>query len=261
MIAVAALAALAAAVLLGPAPQARLQIRGASHRARRRPRLRREIALPASVVAAGSALHPPAALLLAAGGVMAATLWFLFRSHLLRRRRAAAAQQCARAARVLASLLQAGQIPTTALAQAASDCPVLAPAAAAARLGGDIGEELGRAGRVPGQESMTSIAAAWSISERTGAPIADVLTGVAEALRRQLRIAAVVDAELAAARTSGHIMAVLPALAVGLGFAVGVNPLTFLTGAPLGRLLLLMGVALTASGVLWIDSMSRGSGR
>lgn len=52
-------------------------------------------------------------------------------------------------------------------------------------------------------------------------------------------------------------MAALPFLAVGLGFAVGVNSLRFLTGDPLGRVLLVVGVSMTAAGVLWIDALAR----
>lgn len=261
MITAAALAALAVAIMLGPAPELRLRSRAPAQSSRLNLRIRSELVLPAVVVLAGSALYPAWALLLAAGGITAATIWHLIRSQLQRRRRATAGQQCARAARVLAALLHAGQIPTAALASAAAECPVLAPAAAAAELGGDIGSELARAGAVPGQQAMSSVAAAWSISERTGAPIADVLTGVAESLRHEQRRSAVIEAELAAARASGHIMAFLPFLAVGLGFAVGVNPLQFLMGESLGRVLLLVGTALTAAGVLWIDAMSQGTRR
>ncbi|NHB85424.1 hypothetical protein G7085_14535 [Tessaracoccus sp. HDW20] len=79
------------------------------------------------------------------------------------------------------------------------------------------------------------------MSERVGAPVADVLAGVSEAMRAEQRVSAVVEAELSAARTSGHIMAVLPFLAVGLGYSVGVDPLAFLTGGPLGQVLVSAG--------------------
>ena len=148
-----------------------------------------------------------------------------------------AAEECARAARILASLLRAGQIPTAALREAAADCPVLEPAAAAAAIGADVPRTLEAAASRPGQDGMRSVAAAWRVSERSGAPVAECLARVAENLRRQRQLQAVVEAELAAARASGRIMAALPFLAAGLGFAAGVT--------------------LTASGVLWIDRLAQ----
>ena len=160
------------------------------------------------------------------------------------------------AARVLSSLLKAGQIPSAALAEAAEDCPLLATAATAARLGGDVATELRTAAGRPGREGLALVAAAWQVSERSGAPVADVLATVAENLRRERQLGAVVETELSAARTSGHIMAALPFLALALGFAAGGNPVDFLLEGPIGQMLILVGVALTAVGVVWIDRLA-----
>lgn len=172
-----------------------------------------------------------------------------------------AAEECAHAARVLSSLLRSGSIPHVALSEAAVDFPILASAAAAARLGGDVGRELARASEGPGRQGMRSVAAAWQLSERTGAPVADVLARVSGNLRRQRQLDAVVATELAAARTSGHIMALLPFLAVGLGLAAGVNTVGYLAREPLGQVLVLVGVALTSAGVLWVDRLARTGAR
>ena len=66
--------------------------------------------------------------------------------------------------------------------------------------------------------------------------MADVLAQVAGNLRRQRQLHSVIDAELAAARTSGHIMAALPFLAVGLGYLAGADPVAFLFGGVLGQI-------------------------
>ncbi|MHA6512693.1 type II secretion system F family protein [Tessaracoccus sp. Z1128] len=190
-------------------------------------------------------------------GVAAGTVAWVIAGRRRRRREASAAEDCAQAARALASLLRAGNIPHQALAEAATDFPVLASAASAARLGADVARELDRAASRPGLSGMRPVAAAWRLSERTGAPIAGVLSGVAETLRRQRQVEAVVETELAAARTSGHIMAALPLLAVGLGLVAGVNTPEFLLTEPLGQLLTVAGVLLTAAGVLWVEALAR----
>lgn len=163
----------------------------------------------------------------------------------------------ARAARTLALLLQAGQVPTVALEDAASDCPVLAPAALTGRLGGDVSAALQESGRQPGAEGLMRVAAAWRVSERTGAPVAEVLSRVAENLRRERHLASVVMAELASARASGRIMAILPFVAVAVGSIVGANPLAFLFGSWLGEVVFIAGTLLAAAGVVWTERIAR----
>ena len=251
-------AALAGALVIGP-PPARSAER-LSHR-RRAPRAGRGAlwaALTGAAVLGAAALFGPRPLLWAAVVVIAAAtagrLAVGRRNRLVETR---AAEECAHAARVLASLMRSGSIPQMALSEAAVDFPILASAAAAARLGGDVGRELARASEGPGRQGMRSVAAAWQLSERTGAPVADVLARVSGNLRRQRQLDAVVATELVAARTSGHIMALLPFLAVGLGLAAGVNTVGYLAREPLGQVLVLVAVALTSAGVLWVDRLAR----
>ncbi len=262
MIAAVIAAAVAAAVLCGPPP---------GHLAARltpRPRARRPTpallwAAPAGplLVVAATVVGIRTVLWGVAVAIAAATVWRLVAGHRTRGREARAADECAQAARVMASLMRSGSIPRVALSEAATDFPVLAPAAAAARLGGDVGGELARAAEGPGRQGLGSVAAAWRLSERTGAPIADVLARVADNLRRQRQLDAVVATELAAARASGHIMAALPLLAVGLGLAAGVNTVDYLLREPAGQALVLAGVALTSAGVLWVDRLARTGAR
>lgn len=195
---------------------------------------------------------------LAVAGIVLGTAGHLGIAARRRKEQAQRARDCATAARTLSSLLRAGQLPGAALAEAAADAPMLASAAGAARLGADVGAELERAAAVPGQSGMAALAAAWRVSERTGAPIADLLAEAAENLRRQRQFQALIDAELAAARASGQIMAGLPLFAVGLGFVAGADPVAFLLGGPLGQVLVFAAVTLTAAGVLWIDRLAQG---
>ena len=196
-----------------------------------------------------------------AGGVVAGTaLWVLARMR-EDRRHAAEKVGTARATRTLALLLQAGAIPTHALENAASDCPILASAALTGRLGGDIAAALDEAGRVPGRQGLGRAAAAWRVSELTGAPVAAVLTRVAENLRKERHLAGVVAAELATARASGRIMALLPFVAVAVGMLVGADPLSFLFGSWAGQVMFVAGTVLAAIGVVWTERIARPGAR
>lgn len=255
---IAAVLGLAVGLMIGPAPEHSLRRLAETPPTGRRARPGSLVLVAlGAVVLASAAVSLSTLGWLAAGAILTVTGGWLLAGHRRRRRVALAAAETATAARVLASLLRAGQIPSRALAEAASECRVLAPAAAASRLGADPVAHLRRAAEAPGCRGMALVAAAWQLSERCGAPIADVLTQVSERLRSDRQLHSLVEAELATARTSGHIMAGLPFLAVGLGFAVGINPLAFLFGSPLGQVLVLLGVVLTAAGVVWIDALAQ----
>ena len=259
MIAVAAIAGLAAALALGPAPARSLERLRATppSRIRRRRRWPAVLGIVAALALVGGGWGIRALGWAVAFAVAGGTVAWLTISHRAAARERRAAAECAEAATLLASLLRSGQIPAEALSTAAEDCPALATAAAIARLGGDVAEELASASARPGCAGLARIGAAWRVCGRSGAPIAPVLSLVADALRRERQVGAMVEAELAAARMSGRIMAALPFAAVGLGFAAGVNPVDFLLGQPLGGFLVLVGTVLTAVGVLWIDRLAR----
>lgn len=190
-------------------------------------------------------------------GVLVGTAAWLVRRTRMDRRRARVRGDTARATRTLALLLQAGQIPTDALDDAASDCSALAPVAHTGRLGGDVSLAFRELGEQPGGAGYARVSAAWHVSERTGAPIAILLGRVAENLRRERHLAAVVSTELAAARASGRIMALLPFVAIALGSVVGAKPLDFLFGSSLGQMAFMAGTALVAVGVVWTERIAR----
>ena len=70
-------------------------------------------------------------------------------------------------------------------------------------------------------------------------------------------LAATVAAELAGPRATGKIMAVLPACGLALGYALGGDPVGFLLSGTLGWACLVGGVALAATGVLWVERLAR----
>lgn len=192
-----------------------------------------------------------------AAAIAVGTCTWLILDHLSAFRARKRADEVAGAARLLASLLRSGQIPMEALREAAIDFPVLREAASTSQVGGDVATALEAGSLRRGAEGLATIAAAWRVSERSGAPVAGVLQRVSDSLRQERRVREIVETELAAARASGRIMAVLPFGAVGLGFFAGVNPLEFLFGAWLGQWLSCVAVALTAIGVVWIERLAK----
>ncbi len=211
----------------------------------------------ATLVLVWAALGPQVLGWVVTAGVLLGTAAWLVHRTRVDRRRARVRADTARATKTLALLLQSGQIPTSALEDAASDCSALAPVARTGRLGGDVALAFKELGAQPGAAGYARVSAAWHVSERTGAPIAIVLGRVAENLRRERHLAAVVATELAAARASGRIMALLPFVAIALGSMVGAKPLDFLFGSWLGQVAFMTGTVLVASGVVWTERIAR----
>lgn len=197
--------------------------------------------------------HPGLVLAVAIGvGVVG---WLLARTSADRRRHAVR-KQVSTSATSLALLMRSGMIPTTALKEAATGSPCLEAAAAASRLGTDVSSALERSSTVPGQDGLRTIAAAWRVSGRTGAPIASVVGRVAETLREQEKIQGVLEAEMSAARISGRIMACLPLFGLALGTIMGADPLGFLFSHWTGEWLVLGGVVLSTVGIAWTERIA-----
>ena len=137
----------------------------------------------------------------------------------------------------LAADLRAGQQPAHALAALRTADP--------------------RAGLLHGS---VALAAVWAVSERSGAPAAAVLDRVEEDLRATARQQREVGAQLAGARSTAGLLALLPLLGIGLGAAMGADPLYVLLGTPAGQLALLVGVGLDAAGLLWTSRIVAAAG-
>lgn len=177
--------------------------------------------------------------------------------HARDRRARRAESDVARACGVLASYVRVGQVPADALVLVAGDCPVLAEAAAVQQIGGNVPDALRSRAVQPGHSGLLDLARAWQVSSSTGAPMAPALEEVASGLASDESLRSVVSAELAAPRSTGKVMAVLPLLGIGLGYLLGGRPLEWLVASPIGWACLLLGLLLAAGGVLWIERLAR----
>ena len=102
-----------------------------------------------------------------------------------------------------------------------------------------------------------NLAAAWEVSRRTGAPLAEVLRRLAEATEADQDAQAARETALAGPRATGRILAALPLLGLGLGMVMGTDPLGVLTGQTWGQAALVCGVGLAVAGLLWTRRLIR----
>lgn len=181
---------------------------------------------------------------------------------LVRRRRAARAAErtslrLLEACEQLTGELVAGQPPGAALDHGAAEWELVAPVAEAFRVGADVPDAWREAARRPGAQDLRLVAAAWQVSHRTGAGLAGALEHVTGDLRAQHATRRVVAGELASARATARLIAVLPALVLTFGAGAGGDPWGFLLGHPVGLGCLALGLTFALAGLAWIEALAR----
>ncbi|GGU00410.1 membrane protein [Streptomyces violascens] len=166
----------------------------------------------------------------------------------------------------VAGELRAGRQPGQALAAAARDTAALGTATAsvvaAAKFGGDVPGALREAAREPGAEGLAGVAACWQVAVDGGAGLASGLERLESALRAEREQQEALGSELAGPRTTVLLLALLPALGLVLGTAMGASPLRVLLHSPAGLGCLLVAAVLETAGVWWAARIVRaGEGR
>ncbi|MEU9606346.1 type II secretion system F family protein [Streptomyces sp. NPDC048057] len=163
----------------------------------------------------------------------------------------------------VAAELRAGLQPGQALVHAAGAGRALGEAepavVAAARFGGDVPAALRYAAGEPGAEGLAGVAACWSVAVDGGAGLAAGLDRLEAALRAEREQEEDLRAQLAGARSTAVLLALLPVAALGIGTAVGADPLRVLLHTPAGLLCLLGGAALETAGICWAARIVRGA--
>ncbi|MQA09162.1 MAG: hypothetical protein GEU98_11570 [Pseudonocardiaceae bacterium] len=193
-----------------------------------------------------------------AAGLAAGTGWWRWRARRALHSKLAAYDGLADALRALVLELRAGAHPADAAESVAVDAHPQAALpmraiAGTARLGGDVGRALaGSAVTVPSlSRALGQLVRTWLLVQRHGLPLADVLDAVRRELDERVRFANQVRARMAGPRASALVLALLPAVGVLLGEAMGAGPLRVLAATPSGQVLLAVGVALICAGVAW----------
>ncbi len=95
------------------------------------------------------------------------------------------------------------------------------------------------------------LAACLDVAEISGAPLATVLQRFAVQLESDLDAAAIRETALAGPKATVRLLTWLPVLGLGLGMLMGVDPVSFLIGGPVGWAALLSGTGLMIAGRYW----------
>ncbi|WP_245666935.1 type II secretion system F family protein [Micromonospora sediminicola] len=103
--------------------------------------------------------------------------------------------------------------------------------------------------------------AAVRLADRTGAPLADLLERVEADARAADRGLASAAAQAAGARATAWLLAALPLGGIGLGYAIGVDPVAVLLHTPVGGGSAVAAVVLQIGGLLWAERLGAGPGR
>jgi tight adherence protein B len=180
----------------------------------------------------------------ALGGPVAAVVAVSYTAYAVRSLRRTASERRAALARTaaldviggLAADLRAGMAPASALGVARRALEDPDPAVRRAR---------------------ERIDAACEVSERLGAPLADLLDRVESDLRGAERARTAVAAQTGGARASAVLLALLPVAGVGLGYAMGARPDHALLHTPLGGGCVLVALLLQYAGMAWTGRMCR----
>jgi tight adherence protein B len=101
------------------------------------------------------------------------------------------------------------------------------------------------------------LAACFDIAEASGCPLADVLTRFAAQLEVEDDAEAARQTALAGPRATVSLLTWLPLMGLGLGAALGVDPVAILVGTPLGLAALAAGLVLTVAGRIWSARLVR----
>jgi tight adherence protein B len=169
---------------------------------------------------------------------------------------------------VMVAELRAGAHPGDAIRAAAGTHAGTAPddlgralseVAAAASLGGEVAVALRGVGPAGLRSWLGRLADAWSLADRYGIPLADLLDAVRSDTEHRVRFAAEVQARLAGPRATAAVLAGLPLLGLALGQAVGAAPLRVLSETAVGQLLLVIGTGLACAGVWWSERLVSGA--
>jgi len=192
-----------------------------------------------------------------AGAELTATLGWLTHKSVRQKRGLRNERDVIRACSLMAGQLDAGEIPASALLSTAEDVALLAPAAGALGIGGDVATELHKLARRGGCAGLDWVARGWRLCERTGMPLSPVMRHVADTLRQEGDVRDQRRAELATARSTSRLLAGLPVVGIVMGFVVNANPLKFLGGSLAGHICLVAAATLMCAGLIWTDHLAK----
>lgn len=131
---------------------------------------------------------------------------------------------------------------------------ILEPVLAAAREGRSVGAVWRRVAGREADPDLAAVARAWSLSERTGAPLADALTTAAAVSRAGRAHRQRVASATAGARATCALLSLLPVGGVAVGLVLGLTP-SELYSSRLAQASLVLGVVVLVIGRWTVERM------
>jgi tight adherence protein B len=147
----------------------------------------------------------------------------------------------------------------TGASRRAEQLDLLAAAAADLRAGLPAGTALAGLAGDARDRVQSRVRSAMLLAERTGAPLADVLERIEADARGADRARAAAAAQTAGSRATAWLLAGLPLGGIGLGYAIGADPLAVLLRTPIGAACACGAVGLQLAGLAWAGRIIRGA--
>ena len=135
--------------------------------------------------------------------------------------------------------------------------PPLGPVVEAFHLGADVPAALRSLARErPGAADLRLVAGAWQVAHHSGHGLAAALSRTSRGIRARRRTRRLVDSELASARATARLVALLPLVVLLMGSGAGSDPWGFLLTTPIGLACLASGLGLIGLGLWWIERLA-----
>jgi tight adherence protein B len=163
---------------------------------------------------------------------------------------------------VLVGELRVGAHPAQAFAVAADETagPVAdscRAVAARARLGADVTAGLRSVAETSALPAhWDRLAVCWELASEHGLAMSTLMRAAQRDIVERQRFSGHVTSAMAGARATAVILAGLPMLSVLFGQLIGADPVAFLLAGHAGGWLLVIGVTLVCSGLLWSDRIT-----
>lgn len=156
-----------------------------------------------------------------------------------------------------AHLLKVGMTPQAVMATLSRQNDALAPISRAISLGEEPGRAIAtRSAKLPtpAAKVLAGMAAVWTVSERSGAPAAEMILRYAAAQRDALDAERERQIAMAGPKSTVRVLSWLPLIGIGLGLLIGVRPVELVSGLP-GQLSIGGGLVLYVLGRWWMRTM------
>jgi tight adherence protein B len=127
----------------------------------------------------------------------------------------------------------------------------------AAADGSSLGIAVGKIGSRLHFNELDAFALALDESERTGAPVVPLVELLARQVAHRNARGRLIRSELASTRATVSVLAMLPVLGVAMSAMFGGDSFRWLLHAGIGRICLVVGLALEMLGLLWIRVIVR----